>query len=99
MRLTPSQQQDIRKAVHEIFGPHALVRLFGSRLHQDARGGDVDLLVELSEPIAHPARLAAALSAKVSRAMDCRRVDVLVSAPGLRRLPIHDVAYREGVPL
>jgi hypothetical protein len=28
--------------------------------------------------------------------MHGRRVDVLLSAPNLRRLPIHDVALREG---
>lgn len=99
MRLTPIQQQQIRQAVHEVFGPRALVRVFGSRLKDDVRGGDLDLLIAIDEPIDHPARLAAALSARVSRAMDGRRVDVLVSAPGLRRLPIHDVADREGVPL
>lgn len=99
MRLTPNQRRHIRQAVHEVFGPRALVRVLGSRLSDDLRGGDLDLPVEIDQPIDHPTRLAAALSARVSRAMDGRRVDVLVSAHGLRRLPIHAVADREGVPL
>jgi hypothetical protein len=39
------------------------------------------------------------LSAKVSRgarAMHGRKVDVLLSAPNLMRLPIHDMAFKEG---
>jgi predicted nucleotidyltransferase len=75
------------------------VRLFGSRLLDDARGGDVDLLVELPDAVEQPAMLAARLSTRISRAMDGRQVDVVLLAPNLRRLPIHDIALREGQPL
>lgn len=99
MRLTTEQQRLIRAATREVFGPGATVRLFGSRLDDEARGGDIDLLVELSEPVNNPALSAAKLATKVSRAIHGRQVDVLVSAPNLRRLPIHEVAAREGVML
>lgn len=99
MRLTTEQQRLIRAATREVFGPGATVRLFGSRLDDRARGGDIDLLVELSEPVDNPALSGAELATKVSRAIHGRQVDVLVSAPNLRRLPIHEVAAREGVML
>jgi hypothetical protein len=35
----------------------------------------------------------------VSRALQGRRVDVLIDAPGLKCLPIHEVARRQGVLL
>jgi hypothetical protein len=35
----------------------------------------------------------------ISRAMDGRKVDVVLLAPNLRRLPIHDIALQEGVVL
>lgn len=38
--------------------------------------------------------LAARLAARASRAMDGRKVDVLLSAPNLKRLPVHEVAER-----
>ena len=72
------------------------MRLFGSRLDDSARGGDLDLMLELPEPVANPALLAARLSAQVSRLMHGRKVDVLLSAPNLMRLPIHDMAFKEG---
>jgi hypothetical protein len=31
--------------------------------------------------------------------MNGRKVDVLLSAPNLMRLPIHDVAFKEGIIL
>jgi predicted nucleotidyltransferase len=96
MRLTEQQIQAIRRIVAEIAGSSAKVRVFGSRLRDDATGGDLDLLVELPEPIEAPAELAANLSARISRSMYGRKVDVLLMAPNLRRLPIHDVASREG---
>lgn len=44
------------------------VRVFGSRLDDAARGGDLDLMLELPEPVENPAILAARMSARVSRA-------------------------------
>jgi predicted nucleotidyltransferase len=99
MRLTVQQADTIKRLACEIAGPNACVRLFGSRLDDTARGGDVDLLVELPEPVDNPALLAARLSARISRALDGRGVDVLLSAPNLARLPIHDIAFRQGRPL
>ena len=51
MRLSPSQTRLILDCVHQQFGADAQVMLFGSRLDDTARGGDVDLLVETA---AHP---------------------------------------------
>jgi hypothetical protein len=47
-------------------------------------------LLELMDAVDNPALIAAQLSARVSRAMHGRKVDVLLSAPNLMRLPIHD---------
>lgn len=96
MRLTDDQTQAIRQLVRQIAGNQARVRVFGSRLDDTAHGGDLDLLLELAEPVDNPALMAARLSAQVSRAMDGRKVDVLLSAPNLMRLPIHDIAFKEG---
>ena len=96
MRLTDMQIQTIRQLAQQIVGANATVRVFGSRLDDTARGGDLDLMLELSEPVGNPALMAAQMSAQVSRAMHGRKVDVLLSAPNLMRLPIHDVAFKEG---
>lgn len=99
MRLTPIQRAGIRRVVRQTAGDAARVLLFGSRLDDAARGGDVDLLVELSEAVDNPAVLAATLSARLSRVLDGRQVDVLLAAPNLRRYPIHDIAQHQGLPL
>lgn len=50
MRLNAAQTRTILHCVREQFGADARVMLFGSRLDDAARGGDVDLLVESSAP-------------------------------------------------
>lgn len=96
MRLTDHQSQTIRQLALQIAGSHARVRVFGSRLDDTARGGDLDLMLELPEPVDNPALLVARFSAKVTRLMHGRKVDVLLAAPNLMRLPVHDTAFKEG---
>ena len=96
MRLAAEQIACIREVVRQEAGPDARVRVFGSRLDDARRGGDVDLLVELDRAVTNPAWLAARISARVTRAMHGREVDVVVSAPNLARSAVHAVAEREG---
>ncbi len=99
MRLREDDVATIRRTVHDEVGADASVRLFGSRLDDNARGGDIDLLVRSPHPIAQPAMAAARISSRLIRAFHGRRVDVVLSAPNLRHLPIHEVAERDGVLL
>ena len=96
MRLTDYQIQIIRQLARQVAGNQSRVRVFGSRLDDTGHGGDIDLMLELPEPVDNPALMAAQMSALVSRAMHGRKVDVLLSAPNLMRLPIHDIAFKEG---
>ncbi len=50
MRLSAAQTQTILHCVRQQFGADARVMLFGSRLDDGARGGDVDQLVESEAP-------------------------------------------------
>jgi predicted nucleotidyltransferase len=99
MRLQPDQIIFIRNCVHTLAGDSARVWLFGSRVHDEARGGDLDLLLEVDQPVAEPAQLAARVAARVSRSMAGRKVDVLIKAPNLMSLPIHTAALSQGILL
>ena len=96
MRLTETQIDAIRHIVHQVVGAQVKVRVFGSRLDDAARGGDLDLIIESNEPMENPALITAKLSALISRMMEGRKVDVILSSPNLMRLPIHDIALKEG---
>lgn len=46
MRLGQEQQQILRRETARIFGVDAIPRLFGSRVNDAGRGGDIDLHIE-----------------------------------------------------
>lgn len=99
MRISEQQQQNIKQLAADVFGRDVSIILFGSRADDRQRGGDLDLMIESSVKVANPAVLIATLSARVSRLMAGRRVDVLLSAPNLKTLPIHNVARSNGIRL
>jgi predicted nucleotidyltransferase len=107
MRLTPAEVARIKAVVTRHFGEAALVRLFGSRVDDSRRGGDVDLVVETAE--AWPAdgsglmrelRCQSELEAALGeRSAGERRVDLVVQWARQETAPIVQVARAEGVVL
>lgn len=95
MRLSASQQQCILNATRQYFGEFAKVWLFGSRVDDRQRGGDVDLYVET-----RPAdNLMPALRCKlaIEEGLDMH-VDLLVNDRGDDK-PIYAIAKQTGVLL
>jgi predicted nucleotidyltransferase len=76
VRLDARSIDLIRQVVCTEAGSDTRVRLFGSRVDELAKGGDVDLLLEMTQAPPNAARLAAAVAGRVSRALHGRRVDV-----------------------
>lgn len=95
MRLSPTQRSVIRRTVAAHLGDDVRVWLFGSRVDDDRRGGDIDLLVETDHPLdpIDALRCRGALA----DALDIR-VDLTVRQPGEDR-PIHRIARATGLPL
>jgi predicted nucleotidyltransferase len=99
MRLSEFQRKTIQEVVHRRTAGRALALLFGSRLDDGQAGGDIDLFIRCPTPVDHPARLAAAIGADLELALGEQRIDVLIDAPNLRRLPPHERALDAGVPV
>ncbi len=99
MRLTPSPIDHIRVTAHQLLGEGVRVTLFSSRVRDDLKGGDVDLLVEVNECVDNPALMSAQIASRVSRAMNGRKVDVVFKAPNLLQQPIHSIARQTGILL
>ncbi len=99
MRLTTEDKRAIEQAARECFAPGSVIRLFGSRLDDTRRGGDIDLLVEPPVPLA-PRDLVERRNrfvARLYRLLGERRIDVLIlpaEAPDNR--PVVQAARRDG---
>ena len=99
MRLSPRTQTIIRDTAREIFGPQVTTLVFGSRVDDAARGGDIDLIVQLEQPVPQRERKALQLVARLQRRLGMQPIDVLVVDPQTEILPVHEEAFRTGVRL
>ncbi|MFA9462540.1 nucleotidyltransferase domain-containing protein [Thiohalorhabdus sp. Cl-TMA] len=97
MRLTRRDHNIIRQTAREVFGTGIIVRVFGSRADDQARGGDLDLLVESTEAIPEKHRETLSYEAKLQQRLGDQPIDVLVLDPATEQLPIHREARRTGV--
>ncbi|MGZ5007863.1 MAG: nucleotidyltransferase domain-containing protein [Methylobacter sp.] len=101
MRLTDQQRAIIRATVAETFGAGAEVRLFGSRVDDSKRGGDIDLLIETDQvDVDAIARAEISLLTKLQIKLGEQKIDVLLDYPTRKiRPPIFAIAKQTGVLL
>ena len=99
MRLSTDQVQAIRDAATSTFGQDAAVWLFGSRVDDAKKGGDIDLLVRpvsaaADQPFAKKIRMLTLLERKLGE----RKIDLVIEQPDDRR-PIVSVAHATGIQI
>ncbi|MCU0833417.1 MAG: nucleotidyltransferase domain-containing protein [Chromatiaceae bacterium] len=99
MRLTEDQRAIIRDAVQRTLGNGARVWLFGSRVDDEAKGGDIDLYVEVEGSASDALERQIQLYAALQRALGMQRIDVVVHRQGEPKRPIDVEARRTGVRL
>lgn len=99
MRLTEEHRRAIGEEVHRVFGPDAVVRLFGSRVDDRARGGDIDLHIETEGAAADLLDRELRLRARLARRLGERRIDVVVHARDQAPRSIDRHARETGVRL
>ena len=99
MRLTEHAISVIRHLVRQHFGDKANVYLFGSRVDDAKRGGDIDLYVDIAETLDDKSDAVIRFNATLQAALGEQRIDVIVRDGATRPLPIHEQAKRTGVRL
>jgi predicted nucleotidyltransferase len=93
MRLSPLEHRLIQDSITAI-DPDAEIYLFGSRVDDQARGGDIDLLV-LSSRIDFMAKLD--LLARLHRRLGDQKIDLMIE-PDVSR-PLARIAVETGIRL
>jgi len=103
MRLSETDRKAITTAVTRHFGPDARVFLFGSRVDDHRRGGDIDLLVETALPESRALHAKIGAITDIQLAIGDQKIDMITCNPqasGTAEQPlIIQNARREGVPL
>lgn len=98
MRLTNDERAAIKNAASDIFGQQAVVRLFGSRVDDNKRGGDIDLHLEIDADKIDR-HDTSEFKDRVWEAMNELKVDLIVTKRGSPLSWIERAAYRDGVIL
>ena len=100
MRLPSAQIQAIVEAAQQFFGSTCQVVLFGSRVRDESRGGDIDLLIETPLDMEQAVRARWLFLARLARLFGERSIDVVLTQDASRdpRRVVAE-ALREGVPL
>ncbi len=100
MRLNAEQINAIKQEVEYFFGPAAQVWLFGSRVDDSAKGGDVDLYVRsMSRDADQLAAARFSFLARLKRRLGDRKIDLVLHRAGSETLPIYELARNTGVLL
>ena len=99
MRLDNNTRDAIKSEVASQLGSQTVVRLFGSRVDDAQRGGDIDLLVEPQHALANRIQAECRLAANLHIKLGGRKVDVLIKDPSTPTRAIYEQALRQGVIL
>lgn len=91
MRLTTEQHDKIITFVKRLCGDDAVVKLFGSRVDDTRRGGDIDLYVETHSQIPYKVRLL--LEYRLSSILDTK-VDLVIKMPNGETKDIQAIAQK-----
>lgn len=98
MRLSETEIGAIKAAAREAFGESAVVRLFGSRVDDRLKGGDIDLHFTVPEG-KQDYRATADFRWRLFDMIEEQRVDVVVQVHGRHDRAIDCIARGEGVVL
>jgi predicted nucleotidyltransferase len=98
MRITLFEKTIIKSSVKRHFGGNADVYLFGSRVDDNKKGGDIDLYIttDLPTPEIIPEKISLLL--EIERELGEQKIDVVINNH-TRQKTIYEIAEKEGVRL
>jgi uncharacterized protein len=99
MRFPEQQIQVFKNTAQAVLGEGAQVTLFGSRVDDAKKGGDIDLLFTTPANIDNPAQTVGRIYAQLLRQLGDQKIDILLKAPNLQPQPIHTLAEQSGIQL
>lgn len=99
MRLTEAQRQSIKSAVAAVIGEESRVWLFGSRVDDARRGGDIDLLIETDRVVASRISVLCRIEGALAVRLGNRKIDLLLKDAQTAEAPLFDAARKTGVLL
>ncbi len=98
MRLSTEEIQHIKAVAQTLWGDELKIWLFGSRVDDTQKVGDIDLYIDISKkitPNSHSSRYIALLQQKIGE----QKIDVLITDSTMHLQDIHLIAKQTGILL
>lgn len=99
IRLSAAEITAIQESVKALLGDDASVYLFGSRTRGDAKGGDIDLLVETKKSLPNRVVSACRLTSELQMRLGDQKIDLILIDATTALQQIHEIARQTGVKL
>jgi predicted nucleotidyltransferase len=99
MRLTERQIRIIKEEVNTIFGSDTPVWLFGSRVDDAKKGGDIDIMIEADLDPDEALGKEMKLYGRLIRRLGDQRIDILIHRLDAPILAVHQMAIATGMRL
>jgi predicted nucleotidyltransferase len=97
MRLTDFEKITIKETVKNIFGSDAKIFLFGSRVNDSIKGGDIDLFIETSKNSSLQDKIS--FISKLKLKLGDQKIDVVVNSPKQKDKKIFRIAKETGIEI
>lgn len=96
MRLSEEQKAIVREIGHDVFGDKVQLALFGSRLNDHLKGGDIDILVKSEHPLPDKVIKMLTMTARLQLRLGDQPIDILVYDPETVISPVYEQALANG---
>lgn len=97
MRITSDEKNKIIKVAQKYFGNDARLYLFGSRVYDDKKGGDIDLFLDSTSDIELQTEID--FLKELYRNVTPRKIDLVIKSPSKKDQLIFHTALKEGILL
>ena len=98
MRISDDMAKSLVELAREHISENAKVWLFGSRVRDDAKGGDIDIMIEASA-IENPLQKKICFQLAFEDIWGEQKLDVLLHDRERDDQPIHEIVRQEGILL
>ncbi len=99
MRLSLEQIQQIKHHTIDVYGNNACVYLFGSRVNDAEKGGDIDLLIEVETKEQASFENEFKLAGALQLALGPQKIDLISHVKGQPTNKIQQQALQNGIQL
>lgn len=99
MRLADATRKIIRTEIYNLLGKDSHITVFGSRISDSEKGGDIDLFVQIPRQLNNRVEMECRLTARLYMKLGGRKVDVLIKDSLSKMKPIYQHAIDYGIVL